>query len=531
MKLLICDDDISTVDVIQSQLDCGELGITRILRAYNGDAAIRMITREKPDVILCDIGMPKCSGIDVLQYIYENHYDTEFCFLTCYEDFEYAKAAIRYGARNYITKPFSMEELKMAVQCMVSAARKKKEPVMPGDQLQRDSLLNNVLRQISDGIMGDAPASIEPVLRRSGLPLSAQSRWYMVMTCADVTDAMQSIWNRETLMYTMGRLHDEALAHYIGSAYSMTDYDGRFLRCTGFVPAEDCGEEELRSRCHAMMTLCMDHLSLRPSILVSRAFPLYRASEVREEMTGKLPRLRVHMGKIFSVEDLDGSAGNPVHFLDANQILMYLKQYDRRGYMEYAGFAVRQVAASGEYTRAAMDDLRRELTHIFLSCLRDNGISSRTLFEDSVISGLNTAAALSPANMLRLAERLFTLTEEALRELVDADDIIARADAYIREHFRENINREDVAAVACITPNYLSKQFRNRKGMNLREYINKIRIDEAKRLLLSTNLPVSEIAGMAGYDNISYFSTVFRKHVGMSPVDWRLEKGGGVRED
>ncbi len=84
--------------------------------------------------------------------------------------------------------------------------------------------------------------------------------------------------------------------------------------------------------------------------------------------------------------------------------------------------------------------------------------------------------------------------------------------------------------MACITPNYLSKQFRSKKGMNLREYINKIRIDEAKRLLLSTNLPVSEIAGMTGYDNISYFSTVFRKHVGMSPVDWRLEKGGADRE-
>ena len=152
------------------------------------------------------------------------------------------------------------------------------------------------------------------------------------------------------------------------------------------------------------------------------------------------------------------------------------------------------------------------------------------MFEDGVVTGLNTASIPTQTNLLRLAERLFVLTEEALRDLVDADDIIAKADAYIREHFRENINREDVAAVACITPNYLSKQFRIKKGMNLREYINKIRIDEAKRLLLSTNLPVSEIAGMTGYDNISYFSTVFRKHVGMSPVDWRLEKGGADRE-
>ena len=117
-----------------------------------------------------------------------------------------------------------------------------------------------------------------------------------------------------------------------------------------------------------------------------------------------------------------------------------------------------------------------------------------------------------------------------MKELADSDDIIARVEAYIQAHFRENINREDVAAIAYITPNYLSKQFRNKKGMNLREYINQIRIEEAKRLLLTTNLSVSEVAGLSGYENISYFSTVFRKHTGMSPIDWRnLEIANGEK--
>ena len=65
MKLLICDDDITTVDVIQNQLDCSELGITRILRAYNGQTAKEIIARERPELILCDIGMPKCNGLEV----------------------------------------------------------------------------------------------------------------------------------------------------------------------------------------------------------------------------------------------------------------------------------------------------------------------------------------------------------------------------------------------------------------------------------------------------------------------------------
>lgn len=62
MKLLICDDDISTVDVIQSQLDCGELGITRILRAYNGDAAIRLIDRESRRSSSVTSGCPGAAG-------------------------------------------------------------------------------------------------------------------------------------------------------------------------------------------------------------------------------------------------------------------------------------------------------------------------------------------------------------------------------------------------------------------------------------------------------------------------------------
>lgn len=60
--------------------------------------------------------------------------------------------------------------------------------------------------------------------------------------------------------------------------------------------------------------------------------------------------------------------------------------------------------------------------------------------------------------------------------------------------------------------------------MSLREYVNKLRIDEAKRLLLSTGKTVSEIAGEVGFDNISYFSTVFRKQCGMSPLDWKAAK-------
>ena len=114
-----------------------------------------------------------------------------------------------------------------------------------------------------------------------------------------------------------------------------------------------------------------------------------------------------------------------------------------------------------------------------------------------------------------------------MKDEIDSKDIMARAIRYVDEHYRDNIDRDDVAAVAFVTPNYLSKLFRNHMGMNLREYINQLRIEEAKRLLLSTQMSVSEVASHVGYFNISYFSTVFHKIVGMSPVDWRNDSARG----
>ena len=102
----------------------------------------------------------------------------------------------------------------------------------------------------------------------------------------------------------------------------------------------------------------------------------------------------------------------------------------------------------------------------------------------------------------------------------DVDEALKFLRAHTDTIQLEDIDRNNVAAVAYITPNYLSKRFRAEMGMSLREYINHLRIEEAKRLLLSTNATISEVASAVGYDNISYFSTVFKKICGMSPVEW-----------
>ena len=152
-------------------------------------------------------------------------------------------------------------------------------------------------------------------------------------------------------------------------------------------------------------------------------------------------------------------------------------------------------------------------------------MSANSIFMNERVMEADQRSADSKNNMIAYADVLFAIQQNEVQDVLDSESIIVRAKKYIDENFRENIDRNDVAAVTFVTPNYLSKLFKNSMNMNLREYINQLRIEEAKRLLLSTSLSVSEIASNVGYYNISYFSTVFHKIVGVSPYDWRNQKG------
>ena len=522
MKLLICDDDISTIDVIQSQLDLSQLGISRIFRAYNGKMAENIIDEERPDLILCDIDMPICNGMHVLEYAYEADRDIEFSFLTCYEKFEYAQKAIQYGATSYLTKPFDLEEVKACIQKMVANVKKKR--ASQNAQTRNDSLLSSIFRQASDGILGTNKDIIDAALRSNGVDFTADSRWRIVFSCGDMTDAIRKTWNKELLVFTASRIHDEVLLDYVGSAHTVVNSDARFLWnfCFIDVPMED---EELKGRCITLIEFSRNYMSIDPVILISGVFPFHETADVVCDLYEKMRKIRYYSGRIF----FDGEQIDPLEKkqigLNENQILWYLKKRDEAGYDEYIASALNDM----DCTKEELDHFRRELINVFVTHFRDNGMRSNSVFMDERVVEANEKACMGRSFMEEYAKTLFELQQNEVQNVLDSEDIMVRAKKYIDENFRENIDRNDVAAVTFVTPNYLSKLFKNTMNMNLREYINQLRIEEAKRLLLSTAMSVSEIASYVGYYNISYFSTVFHKIVGVSPFDWRNQKG--ERED
>lgn len=102
---------------------------------------------------------------------------------------------------------------------------------------------------------------------------------------------------------------------------------------------------------------------------------------------------------------------------------------------------------------------------------------------------------------------------------------VSSAIEYIRQNLDRDISRAEIADAVFLNPEYLSRLFKKETGVSLNEFIINEKIEQAKSMLEGTDIPVSLIALKTGYANFSYFSQVFRRHTGCSPLEYRQQKG------
>jgi len=99
--------------------------------------------------------------------------------------------------------------------------------------------------------------------------------------------------------------------------------------------------------------------------------------------------------------------------------------------------------------------------------------------------------------------------------------VIARAKQYIREHQSEDMSLGQVAKEVNTSTFYFCKMFKKVTGINFTDYVSRVRVENAKNLLLNPNLRVSEIAYEVGFQSLTHFNRVFKKILGQSPTDYR----------
>lgn len=114
----------------------------------------------------------------------------------------------------------------------------------------------------------------------------------------------------------------------------------------------------------------------------------------------------------------------------------------------------------------------------------------------------------------------------------ESQRLVRKILAYIQEHYRASLAREQLAAIAGVSARHLTRCFRQELGLSPIAYLNEYRVEQARRILESCDMPVSEVAREVGFaDDSSYFARVFRRKVGLGPRAYRRMKAGACPDD
>lgn len=526
LKLLICDDDISTINVIESQLDWQAMGIHTILKAFNGLIAIQIIQQEKPELVLCDIGMPLCNGIKVLKYISDNGIKTKFAFLTCYESFEFAREAIQYGAVDYLTKPLDLDNIAGSLKKMALEAQAEKASVLQAAEWNknRNDVTSAYLRSICEGLYGSEPDQLDGKLELEGIPLRAMQSFWQVRICINPENIPDNTAQGKAFLQEYRALCQEFLGRQDDFKLMFAEGGGIYYILNVFISEESCSEQGLNQQCRGLIDACTKKYQISPACLIVPPAPLYRITQMHAMLRRQVQKLRLSSGQVVSLKAMESvDMAGPCYRFDHDAMMMLITKGDAKSFKASVSSALQAITQSCDFL--VRDQQMALLHHDLLQCLYrvlfDNNVTSYCLAQNREFWEMDFAAERSARDLMGFAQCLFVLAVETIQNKDSQSCAIQTARKYIEANYRRNISREEIAASVFISPNYLSRRFRGETGTGIREYINQLRIIEAKRLLMNAGKSVGAVAEEVGFESVSYFSTVFHKQCGLGPHEWR----------
>lgn len=176
--------------------------------------------------------------------------------------------------------------------------------------------------------------------------------------------------------------------------------------------------------------------------------------------------------------------------------------------------------------RRALQMLQYDLEQLFYSTLQENGIQAHQFLYDRE-NGCNRVTAIgSLEEMDAWIEETMGAVSRIMQDVSNLSGIREQTIYYIQTHLDEELNRIKVASALYLNPDYLDRRFKKEMGCSVNRYILREQVNMAKGLLLNQKISICEIASRCGYENMSNFSAMFKREVGISPNEYR--KNGGM---
>lgn len=529
MRVLIVDDDIAITEAIAGSLNREKLGITGIETAHSAERARKILGEQGADIIICDIEMPKETGLDLLKWYREEDMDGKFLFLTSHENFYYATEAIKLHAEEYLMKPFKVDMMELVLQKLIRSLKQERE-IRRGSEYGRWVIGN--MREVKlafwsnllAGRILNTQENIVQELKKRNIDFAIEKDCRLVVS--SVTNMEQDInaYGRSMVQFILENLHSELLCGEPEN--DSVVYFEHKNDCIFVSICEEQAEVDLKEKCRNLIRKCETLLSSTVTCCISascRITDLYEAYHRNLEI---LSTNIVYYGDAFTEKQAFEHRVQAIPVMKMEVMDEYLERRDKKGFMDYLKKELegkeKQRVLNGEMLKSIQQEVQQAV-YVYLA---KKGIQISLLLGDDISVRLSEKAGQSVLDMMRWENYLLGRAFEYEEEVQKSQTIIEKINDYIHGHYKENIGRNEIGAQFFLVPEYLAKMYKKKTGQNLKDYINGYRLQQAKRLLGSQEMKVSDVAAEVGFDNFSYFSTLFKKEYDMTPNEYRKSQLG-----
>lgn len=519
-KALLADDDFlvrSYLKMLSSWENAG-FEITEDVR--DGEEALEVLDKEPIDLVVTDIAMPLMDGIELIKEIRKKYPDIYIIVLSCHDEFEYVKKAMKEGADEYVLKNTLNEESLYTV--LVTAeehiGQSRKEPVVSkteekteriGNMNEKFLFFNQILagtlskdereeKRIQAGVHGKYINSAVIVIKReekehSDDPLEeAKKERYSLEFYERMQEKMK-------LRLSESKLENEIIYLGNGTYCCFLDLSDEYkssvmyqhLTAAASACYKICTEEEVVYKI-GVSNICIGADALRQAYQQARTMiknSFYEKDgiayyEVDKVMGKELPK---------EAEEFLNQAG---------QLRKKCQKEEFIFMSEMVVQAFKRERCDGEVVRQWFKKLERRLQ-------TDN------IMEDVHFGYIGEVKKA----LENLAEQVFENAELDISE--DLSQPVRIAAHYAAKHYREAVGLNDAAEAAGVNSTYLSYLFSQEMKIGFANYLLNLRVGHAKKLLRETNLKMWQVAEESGFNDYHYFSKVFKKSEGMSPAEYR----------
>lgn len=524
LKVIVADDEKRICRLICMLADWDALDMQVVATAVNGLEALEAIRQHQPDILITDIHMPGCSGLELIAQAKALQPELEIIIISGYAYFDYAQSAIKHGVGEYLLKPIKQEELMASLRKLMQRCRERRsaaqevhtlrEGIQEQITLQQEQFVCDLMnKQVED-------LSAAAIAQRYHLQLEGSSFSAFVLK----------------IDYAPGTFTDASLDVILEKAHSIMD---SFLSpicdflVMHFEKTEGCGilsvPDMQQSSLRKALREAVNQLTVQKPLFGDIAFSAGLGPVVSD--TRDLPqtlktarhsvleRLREGPGRLY--EPLTGKA-----VVDTDSLLQRYRasvsraidQLDVAEASKCADQMEAEALSTPGITGKAMLDLVEAAGRMFI--LRCNFPQQEELVERYELCCRQSSSAKALFDQLRQmqTEQLLRIQQE--RE-TEASRPIRAAKKYVQEHFRESITLEDVSAAVGFSASYFSVLFKKETGEGFARYLMNIRIEQAKVFLQETDLPVAEVCREVGYSDVKHFVQTFRKATGLNPAQYR----------